>query len=250
MVDFKKFTKISEIKNAQENGKYVFSEDERNLYFTSHLIGKVDDAREVAELLVEIKDANSKRQKNPALVAKLENEKEKGFRGSVVYRVLNIENLVRNTIDRLVLLGRSDLPTDKDKINAEIAQLEKEIEEKRIERATNNRALEPLEREVQGLTKEKYESEKSLKRLSSISSILSGESDPEITYRGQTKIKLSSIPVSVKDYNGSNLWNPNPPTENASADVILAKCERYLTAIIDPGSVIFHKYHPAENLSA
>ncbi|KLL02376.1 MAG: hypothetical protein MRERC_2c115 [Mycoplasmataceae bacterium RC_NB112A] len=233
MIDFDKLNTIGEIKNAQENGKYIFTDEERDL-FVNNLLTDIKDARKAAKLLVRIKTANAKKQKDAQLLSDLEDEKDFGNRGSVSYRVLNVNNLIRNTIDRLVFLGRTDLPTDKDKINEKIAELEKMIGEKRVDRSNNNAALEPVEREWRILVEEKELVEKNSHRLEDLILVLSG-GDPEINYKG-TKQRLSAISIptnTVHDYSSSlTSTTYEPGTTNAA--IVLAKAEGYLNSIKDP----------------
>jgi len=232
MVDFKLLKTIGAIKNAKDDkNEDIFLPNEKG-FFENPLIKNADDAQKVAELLVKIKDANSKRQKNDKLVSELDDERDKDYSGSLAYRVLNIDNLVRDTKNRLVFLGRSDLPTDKDKINEKIAELEKEISEERIKEATNDLAVAPIERELKGLIKDREEIRKNLKRRKNVVKVISG-GDPKITFRG-TERKLSEITgITVKDYSGNNLMRDNPPDITDNALNILNRATVYLNEIRD-----------------
>src|SRR6185312_1229486 len=105
--EIEKATSIGEVKEASVDGKSIFSEEEKGLYFINTLITDEKDAKEVANLLLRIKKAKEDKKRDDKLVADLEAEKEYGTRGSLAYRVLNSpNNLVRKTIDYLVFLGK------------------------------------------------------------------------------------------------------------------------------------------------
>jgi len=243
--NFKNCKTVAEVKGALENNKYIFSDEERDLFVNS-LVVTVNDAIEVAELLVRIKEANSKRQKNEKLLNDLEDEREKGNRGSKVYRVLNRDGLIRETSVRLAFLGRTDLPTDKDKINEKITELEKEIGEKRVEKATNDSLIIPIEKELKGLVEERDEAQRNYDKRESIVKVVSG-GNPTIKYQGRNE-ELENIPITVNNYSidttsgTDGLLLDNPPILTGSARDILRIAGDFLDLLEDTSRTsIYHR---------
>jgi len=74
MVDFNALKSISEIKYAKEGNDDIFSQEERLLFLDS-LITDVDKAREVAKLIVKVKEA--RKSEDEDLLNSLQEEKVK-----------------------------------------------------------------------------------------------------------------------------------------------------------------------------
>jgi hypothetical protein len=95
--DKKKFDSIAKIRDAKDDkGSDVFSKQEKADYFFDLAIaGDTEKARDVAKLLIKIKDYKKIKKANLALVGELELEKQKN---SIAYRVLNKKYLVDSAI--------------------------------------------------------------------------------------------------------------------------------------------------------
>jgi len=171
--EIKKATDPSGVRAIQVGGKDVFDKKEKAL-LDSTRIKDVDKAREVAELLAKIKVAMEKRQKDDDLLDRLEKERDdNNFVGSTAYRVLNVNNLVRNATDFLTFLS-TGIPQDKEERKKKIARLQNEISEKRTELALNNSALSPLEAKHKAALEDERDSTKSLERRESLFEVISG----------------------------------------------------------------------------
>ncbi|MCE8167821.1 MAG: hypothetical protein I3273_04400 [Candidatus Moeniiplasma glomeromycotorum] len=239
MVDFSKLNSLNKIQNAEEGGKKIFTKDEQDLFNNDLIKTDIKNVQKAAELLVKIKKANELRKKNAALLLELETEQEKnGGRGSEIYRALNAKRLVKNTMNLLSILG-DDFPEDKTKREARIKQLEKELSSKRAEKAILDIYLTPLEEQLESAILELNKVKKVKAKVESLSQILSGATDPEITFRNVPNTKLSSIDNQingkVNDYStDTNLKSDTPPkiADGTSAQAILNTANGYLTAIV------------------
>jgi hypothetical protein len=181
---------------------------------------------------VKVKKANKEKKPNPKLVEEIEDEKEaRNGRGSAIYRVLNVDGLLRNTYNFLVFVGRSDLPKDKTTRQARIAELEKEVNEERAKFSKSDNSLIPLENELKGLILDKKEVAKVLKRKQALLTLLGGGTSATtvLNINGADR-RLDSINVDIKDY-GANLINPVQDTTHTTLDTALTYAEGFLSAI-------------------
>jgi len=172
--EIKKATDPSGVRAIQVGGKDIFDKKERAL-LDSTRIKDVVEARKVAELLARIKVALEKKQKDDDLLDKLEKERDdNNFVGSTAYRVLNVNNLVRNATDYLTFLS-TGIPQDKEERKKRVERLQKEIGEKRSELSLNNSALTPLEAQHKAALEDQADSEKLLQRRENLFEVVSGD---------------------------------------------------------------------------
>jgi len=165
--EINKATTIAEVKGVKVDGKDIFDEKEKGLYFTSTLITGPEEAKEVAILLIKIKKAFEEKKKDEKLMEDLEAEEGVGSKGSLAYRVLNTNKLVTKAIDLLRYAGR--VPGDKTKRDEEIKSLEEELSKKRLEQTDSNISMEPLERQLERVIEERDEEKKTKQKKRIIS---------------------------------------------------------------------------------
>jgi len=207
---------LEAIKNADSEEKVrrikvdnneVFNKNEQELFITSR-IKSVDDAKDVAKLLAKIKVALENKQKDDNLLDDLEKERDaENFRGSLAYRVLNVNNLVRNATDFLTFLS-TGIPKSKEDRKKKKEQLEKEISEERAKLSLNNTSLAPLESKYRAALEDATEAKQILNRRESAYDLISGDPSNafEITHQGTKKaINHASLNVSIVDYSNNAL---------------------------------------------
>src|SRR5438552_14430953 len=91
------YSSIAKIRDAKDaSGKDIFTSNERADYFFDFLVvGETENARNVAKLLIKVKNHESIKSPNLALVGELETEKNQN---SIAYRVVNKKYLVDGAI--------------------------------------------------------------------------------------------------------------------------------------------------------
>jgi len=203
--EIKKATDPSGVRAIQVGGKDIFDKKEKAL-LDSTRINNVDEARKAAELLARIKVVMEKKQKDDDLLDKLEKERDdNNFVGSTAYRVLNVNNLVRNATDYLTFLS-TGIPQDKEERKKKTERLQKEIGEKRTELALNNSALTPLESQHKAALEDKTSADSLLKRRETIKDLLANDpaTNFSIIHQGSSKA-INTIDVTFTDYSGDKL---------------------------------------------
>ncbi|CAI2193028.1 8309_t:CDS:2 [Funneliformis geosporum] len=192
-----------EVRTIVVDKKDVFDKKEKAL-LDSTRIKDVTEARKAAELLARIKVAIEKKQKDDDLLDKLEKERdENSFVGSNVFRVLNVNNSVRNAIDYLTFLS-TGIPENKEERKKKSERLQKEIGEKRGELALNNSALTPLEAQHKAALEDEEDAKRLLDRREALLSVVSGDSatDFTIAYKGDPAKAISTINTALQTADG------------------------------------------------
>lgn len=222
MVDFKTLKSISAIQGAQENGKDIFTREEKLIFATSSLIaGDVEKAQKVAKLLVKIKQANETFKEDINLHDEIEKERKSN---SIAYQVLQShDDMVTDALAHLERFYGDEGTTGKTE-----AQLQEQINAWKVDRKNKEKlrgnkysqkkvAKKEQEQKAKTLTNKR----KSLAKRHAILSILKwdgttgSDTDVEIEVKG-VKTKLSALPApnattnQVRDYDNTYLWDSNP----------------------------------------
>jgi len=220
--DKKKFDSIAKIRDAKDDkGNEVFTKQEKADYFFDFAItGDTEKARDLAKLLIKIKDYKKIKKANLALVGELELEKQKN---STSYRVANKNFLVDSAIAWLKDLNRvggSDLPTDKTAREAKIKEYEIEISKLHGEQGPKEKRIISLRAKKMNLEQEKVSMKGMLERWESIVKVLNIEKDPTA--------KITNINGEEKDLNDPNLSIKYKDYDNTVNDINNYDCNRGL----------------------
>lgn len=239
--DKSKFPKKSDIIGAKDgNNEEIFDRDEKLLLSTHSLIKTDDDVREVAELLVKVKEAKKKKREDNSLMDSLTDERNKNNRrGSLAYRVANSQD---KAVDKAIthlsnLIEGEDFPKTKDKRKEEIEKITKLMRQKQAERGRVERKKESVLLQKELEIERKQQEEKTLERKSNLLVVLNNSGEYKKPDGTKVDITTDAQTYTIKDYGkGGNyaLEDSKIPNVDNKSDTIhnlVAYANSFLTKI-------------------
>ncbi|CAG8456570.1 1447_t:CDS:1 [Paraglomus occultum] len=198
--DSKYKTKNDIINAVDEDGKQVFSKDEKSL-FIDYSIKSVKDAKEVAKLILKSKEARKKKKEDDDLKKYLEGER---FKNSLAYQIVNKKDeMVDEAINWLkLLIVTDDSPKSKDERKKRRDEIILEIKKKEKEQGEIGRKIAGFKSEKRKKVLEKQREEKSLSRREGLMTLLDAankKDTDEITNKNGEKILLNKN-IEINDY--------------------------------------------------